>query len=352
MTMGPGACSDAAKPPLVSIVLCTYNGSRFLAAQLDSLLAQTYRNIEIVAVDDASADDSVAVLNRYAERDARIRVVVNSANLGFARNFESSLERSRGEFIAPCDQDDIWLPDKITALMAAIDGHSMAYCDSTLVDAQGTPCGYRMSQVLPMRSIDDPLPFAFGNCVSGHAMLFRRSLLERALPVPAGFFYDWWLAAVAAATEGVAFCDRSLVLYRQHGANVTETRMAQMLVEAGLSGSNAQGSPDQEKAARDTRQQGSRLRYLRETEQRLGAIGRMSGRHQPFALELQRLWHARESQWLSLALWKMMTGNRERLLSLTGMSARKKARYCADFLWGLRTKRLTRKRAYAAPDVS
>ena len=349
--VGPSEYRDVAGRPLVSIVLCTYNGSRFLAEQLDSLLAQSYPDIEIVAVDDNSADDTVAILTRYAEQDSRIRVVVNPVNLGFARNFESSFKLSRGAFIAPCDQDDIWLPEKVSALLVAIEGHAMAYCDSTLIGEVATASGHRMSQVVPMRSMDDPLPFAFGNCVSGHAMLFRRALLELAMPVPQGFFYDWWLAAVASAKGGVRYCDRSLVLYRQHGNNVTDTRLAQMLIEAGLSGvptSEVKAVPRKPvpDAVQPDRKRDRKLQYLRETEQRLKSLGELPGPHQPFTAELLRLWRARESQWISVALWRAMTSNQDRLLALTSMSGRKKARYCADFLWGLRAQRLNPKRAH------
>jgi glycosyltransferase involved in cell wall biosynthesis len=324
------SAQDDTDPGLVSLVLCTYNGSRFLAEQLDSLLAQTYPHVEIIAVDDASTDDTVAVLERYAARDARIRVVANPANLGFARNFERALSLTRGAFIAPCDQDDIWLPDKIEALLGAIEGHSMAYCDSTLVDERAAPMGHRLSQVVPMRSLDDPLPLAFGNCVSGHAMLFRRSLLKHALPMPPGFFHDWWLATVAAATAGICFCDRSLVLYRQHGGNVTDRRLKEMQVEAGLA------TAARSDAVRTADKRADKLRYLRDMELRLKLIGELPGPHQPFATELLELWRAREKQWISWRLWRAMRSNQGRLLALTGMSGKKQARYCADFFWGLR----------------
>lgn len=338
-------------PGRVSVVLCTYNGGRFLARQLDSLLAQTYRNLEIVAVDDASIDESPDILRHYARLDPRMRLVINPVNLGFARNFANALSQSRGGFVAPCDQDDVWLPEKIDTLMRAISGHSMAYCDSTLVDENDEPLGYRMSQVLPLRSIRDPMPFAFGNCVSGHAMVFRRAVLARALPVPEGFFYDWWIAAVAASLDGIVFCERSLVRYRQHGSNITRARMEELIAEAGLIGASAGDAAqanisDTQSEVRPARERGGQLRYLKETERRLASLARLPGQHQPFAVELWHLWQARETQLLSPKLWQVISRHRERLLVLTGLSARKQARYCNDFLWGLRLKRLLRKRGY------
>jgi glycosyltransferase involved in cell wall biosynthesis len=98
---------------LISVALCTYNGARFIRGQLDSLLAQTHRNIEVLAADDASTDDTVSILQEYAERDPRVRVLVNRHNMGFKKNFEQVISSCRGSFIAPCDQDDIWFPEKL-----------------------------------------------------------------------------------------------------------------------------------------------------------------------------------------------------------------------------------------------
>jgi glycosyltransferase involved in cell wall biosynthesis len=318
-------------PPLVSIALCTYNGERFLPQQLDSLLAQTHANLEIVASDDGSSDATPSLLERYARADRRIRVVANAENLGFAGNFARALSLCRGEYIAPCDQDDVWSPDKIAALLAVIGERALAYCDSTLVDEQGAPAGYRMSQIVPMLSTDDPAPFAFGNCVSGHAMLFRKDLLARALPTPPAFFYDWWIAAVAATAGGVVFCERSLVMYRQHGGNITRGRLTEMVHEAGLAA---------RAAVRPEQVQGARLRYLDETEQRLAALAHLPGQHQSFVVKLHELWRARKTQWLSPALGALMLHHGERLLAATNLTGKKRRRYCRQFFWGLKSKRL------------
>jgi hypothetical protein len=331
--------------PLASVALCTYNGGKFLAEHLESLLQQTYPNIEIVVADDASTDDTLNILNHYARLDARIKVDVNPQNLGFTRNFERAMARCRGAYVAPSDQDDVWAPEKISALVSALGASSLAYCDSTLIDERGEPMGPCMSQVVPMLSTDDPAIFAFGNCVSGHAMLFRRELLDRALPVPCGFFHDWWIAAVAASAGGIAFCPQALVLYRQHGANVTETRFAEMLKEAGLpplSGAAAQPRVDR------TRARGRKLRYLQETEERLEALARLPGRHQAFLRDLQRLWGARRMQWFSPSLGWLMARNGNRLLALTQLSGKKKRRYCRQFFWGVRFARLLDPEAYAS----
>jgi Glycosyl transferase family 2 len=326
--------SDTPSSPSVSIALCTYNGARYIAEQLDSLLAQTHEDFEIVVSDDASADDTVAIIERYVRQDSRIRLSVNAANVGFARNFERVLRECRGKWVAPCDQDDIWMPEKLSALLAAIGDRPLAYCDSTLIDESGNVQGYRMSDIVPMFSGDDPAPFAFGNCVSGHSLLARRTLIESALPVPEGFFYDWWLAAAAAAAGGVVHCASSLVCYRQHGSNVTAVRLAEMIREAGI-----RQAPSSARDLGEVRQRSSRdekLQYLRETQWRLAALARLGGRHQPFIARLHRLWQAREMQWFSPALGWTMVRHRLRLLSLTRLPEKKQRRYSRKFFRGLR----------------
>src|ERR1700722_18799619 len=94
--------------PLVSIVLCTYNGERFLSQLLDTLVTQTYPNIEIIAIDDCSADSSFAILAEYALKYTQFRIYRNEKNLGFAGNFEHAITYCRGELVAFCDQDDLW----------------------------------------------------------------------------------------------------------------------------------------------------------------------------------------------------------------------------------------------------
>ncbi|HEV2620943.1 MAG TPA: glycosyltransferase [Frateuria sp.] len=202
--------------PLISVALSAYNGERFLRAQLDSILAQRDVQLEIIAVDDGSRDASVALLQDYARRDERVRVHPNPANLGPTRSFERAMSLCRGEFIAPSDQDDLWAPNKLATLLAAIGQADLAYCDSAYIDPEGQPSGRRISDDTQMLAGCEPLRFAFANSVSGHALLVRRDLFESARPLPPELFYDWVLAMFAAARGGVVYVHRPLVQFRRH----------------------------------------------------------------------------------------------------------------------------------------
>lgn len=212
---------SAGQAPLISVVLPTYNGAAYLKQQLDSICRQTYPNIEIIAVDDCSTDDTPQILDAYRDQ-AKLQVVRNPANLGVNANFEKAMRLAQGELIALADQDDIWAPDKLASLAAKLGEHSLIYADSELIDAAGHPLGKLLRERLGIRPLQGRprLAFLLANCVPGHAMLFKRELLEHALPLPAHTLYDQWLAFTASRLGGIAYLNSSLVQYRQHSASV------------------------------------------------------------------------------------------------------------------------------------
>lgn len=204
--------------PDVSVALCVYNGERHLAAQLDSLLAQREVAFEIVAVDDGSSDGSLDILKAYAQRDPRLRVVAGRGNHGHAARVAEAFALCRAPWIAPSDQDDVWDALKLRRLLdkAARDQVDAAYCDSMLCDEAGRPTGRRMSATLGSREGRAPIDLVFQNTVSGHSLVFRRHLLDTALPVPTGVYYDHWLAICAMARAGLAHEPTPLVNFRRH----------------------------------------------------------------------------------------------------------------------------------------
>lgn len=204
--------------PDVSVALCVYNGERHLAEQLDSLLAQREVAFEIVAIDDGSSDASLDLLHAYARRDPRLRVVAGGANRGHAARVVEAFALCRAPWIAPSDQDDVWDPFKLRRLLdrALEAGVDAAYCDSMLCDAAGQPTGRSVGAILGRRQGRTPMDLVFQNTVSGHALLFRRPLLDTALPLPAGMFYDHWLAICAMAGAGLVHEPTALVHFRRH----------------------------------------------------------------------------------------------------------------------------------------
>ncbi|HEY5758156.1 MAG TPA: glycosyltransferase family 2 protein [Steroidobacter sp.] len=313
--------------PLISVALCTYNGERYLREQLDSLLAQTYRNIEVVVVDDSSTDRTIELLREYERRDTRLRVFVNPTNLGFVGNFERAIALCNGAFIAPSDQDDIWLPHKLRTLASRIGTHSMAYCDSELIDADGRALGVSMSQFWAMQDLNDPAAFALSNCVSGHAMLFRRELLDAQSKLPKDVFHDWWLAARAAALGGIVYCPEKLVRYRQHGKNVTDILKTHR--------------------ARAQRRPGSRMKTFDDTTMRLSSLTALDAPHGAFFNELHRLWLDSEQAWFAPRLASFVWRHRHRIYQLRKRGQLSVLRKSLSHLFGVRLRRLLKPAKYA-----
>ncbi len=207
--------------PLVSIALCTYNGSAYLAAQLDTLVNQTYAPTEIIAVDDCSTDNTYAILEDFASRYPQFKIYKNETNLGFAANFEKAVKLCSGELIALCDQDDLWHPQKIELQAAAINDNVLIYHDSEFISQDGVPMGKKMSDIRNFYRGCRPEVFLIFNCVSGHSILMKRSLIDDALPLPKDYFHDWWLAYVATNVGSIDFTPECLVQYRQHQSSDT-----------------------------------------------------------------------------------------------------------------------------------
>jgi glycosyltransferase involved in cell wall biosynthesis len=206
--------------PLVSVVIGTFNGEVYLEEQLRSVLAQTYTHLEILAVDDGSSDGTVRILRAYAALDPRIRVVINERNLGFIRNFEKGCALSTGHWIALCDQDDYWMPDKVEKMISAIGQYPMVYCDSVLCGEDLQPLGKKISDLVHYQSFDDCRQLCVFSRMYGHATLITRELFDKASPFREEVPHDGWLAFHATLFGGVAYLPEPLVKYRQHAGNV------------------------------------------------------------------------------------------------------------------------------------
>jgi glycosyltransferase involved in cell wall biosynthesis len=204
---------------LVSIALATYNGEKYLPVLLDSLLAQTYPHLEIIAVDDRSTDCTVKILRQYSLLHPNMKVFVNESNLGFIKNFEKAISLCSGEYIAMCDQDDYWLPENIERKVEEIGEYPMVYCDSFIANENLEKTGKKISDALVCKTYTNCLNYAVFSNVYGHAWMFRRSLYMSAPIFPLCITHDWWLAYNGILQGGVKFLPEALALYRQHDKN-------------------------------------------------------------------------------------------------------------------------------------
>lgn len=212
--------------PLVSIIVATYNGEKYLKEQIDSLLNQTYKNIELIVIDDCSKDTTVAMIQTYQAHYSNISLLINEHNLGVNKTFEKGIVSANGEYVAFCDQDDIWMLDKIATLVNAFDKEDAVYCNSLLVDENGNSLNIEFKSIMKMQSYYSGAPFLLSNCVPGHTMIVKTEFAKSVVPIPANTLFDLWISFAAAATNGIKFVDKVLVHYRQHNNNVIGTRQS------------------------------------------------------------------------------------------------------------------------------
>ena len=216
--------SPVSATPLVAILLCTYNGARFLAEQLDSLEGQTHQNWVVVASDDGSTDQTLEILQQYKAKWPPGKFTIRSGpQKGFCQNFLSLACDSeiKADYFAFCDQDDVWLPAKLEVALANIVANQSVdvpylYCGRTkYVTENLKPCGMSPLFVFPP-SFRNALVQSIAGGNTMVLNLATKKLVEKvgAVDVPS---HDWWLYQLISGVEGIVFYDKvPQLLYRQH----------------------------------------------------------------------------------------------------------------------------------------
>ena len=208
--------------------MATYNGAAYIREQIDSVLNQTLQDFEIVICDDCSNDKTLSILRQYEEKDERIHVYKNSNNVGFLKNFENVIKKCRGEYVALCDQDDIWLPDHLEILMNAITPSVQIVCGKPIfVDENLNKLpeyyDYFLMYAPPFDNMSTARHIFMGKSTyQGASMLIRASFFNHALPIPEGAnYHDNWFAILACFLDGFVFVNKPTMLYRRYCRSVT-----------------------------------------------------------------------------------------------------------------------------------
>ena len=217
--------------PLISILMAVYEPRMdWLREQLMSLNDQTYPNLRLYIRDDCSPTVPYEQIQSCV-RDCITRfpyvITRNEKNLGSNATFELLSKEAEGDLFAYCDQDDVWLPEKLTVLQAAMERERavLAYSDVSAVDDEGKLLARSLRELRPrltyLEGSDLAPKLFFRNCVAGCAMLVNSNIAERAIPFPRQTVCDHWIALLAATEGTVAFVPDQLVRYRQHKRNQT-----------------------------------------------------------------------------------------------------------------------------------
>lgn len=303
--------------PLVSIALATYNGEKYLQQQIDSLLAQTYQNIEIVISDDGSNDNTLKIIEDYCYKNKNIFLFKNTISTGVNKNFEHAIKNCKGDFIALCDQDDYWLPEKIALLVNNIGDNTLIYHNSLFIDSEGNSMNRTIADKMNCYSGTDSKSFLLFNCVSGHVCMFKKALLQTALPFPEIKFFDWWLAFMATQNTGIKYLPENLVHYRQHNASVTD-----ML------------------ALKETTTHKKEFTIYTQELNWFKSCAKFAVNEKLFFEHWFALYKKRENQWFSISLFLLALKNTNSLYVLKKKNGLSKFFECLKLLWGLKLKKL------------
>ena len=206
----------------VAVLLSTYNGEKYVAEQIHSILTQTYKNLVLVVRDDGSSDKTKKIVKEFADKYDNIRLV-EGKNMGFIKSFFELLKYEQADYYAYADQDDIWLPEKISLAVKSLDQlpasmPNMAFSNSDY---------YNVDMEL-IKEGEKNKTYSFTNslyeCVSqGMTMVINQTAKDLILDfVPEKvFFHDWWTYMICSGIGNVAYDNVTTVKYRRDGKNAT-----------------------------------------------------------------------------------------------------------------------------------
>ena len=221
----------------LSIALCTYNGSKFLREQLQSLANQTLQPFEVVITDDCSTDDTIFIIQEF-DKMLNIKVIVNNSPLKVTKNFEKAISLCTGDIILMCDQDDIWHQDKLEKISQYFQDNPnqlAVFSDADLVDEQGSSLSknfwsavrFLEPQIQQFKAGNVVELLLAGNRTAGCMMAFRKELVQKIIPFPTHIplmIHDNWITIVVAMMDSLGLIEEKLVSYRQHSFQQIGTR--------------------------------------------------------------------------------------------------------------------------------
>ncbi len=205
---------------MISVCIATYNGSKYIKEQLDSILCQLSEEDEVIISDDGSTDETLQIITSY--QDKRIKFFNNTNEKGYSKNFENAILKAAGNIIFISDQDDVWMPNKVVIMTNALQKNDLVVSNARIVDGElnivhpshfelyGVKKGF-WNNFLKTRYI-------------GACMAFKKEILVKAFPFPKNqklCAYDYWLAIVAECYFDLILVDEPLIEYRRHGNNAS-----------------------------------------------------------------------------------------------------------------------------------
>jgi glycosyltransferase involved in cell wall biosynthesis len=218
--------------PIVSVIMPSFNTARYVRASVESVLAQSFCDIELIVVDDGSKDGSLEIVRELALQDPRINLLARDGNLGPSRARNDGLRVARGEFIAFCDSDDLWKPNKLEVqigLLRKNPEYDLTYCESEIIDEDGRLTGSLFSDqhpvpIHPSGDLFDDL--CIWNFINIQTVLLRRNMsgshlfFDESLRI----LEDWWLWICLSRKHRFLYETAILAQYRVHQKSALRTQ--------------------------------------------------------------------------------------------------------------------------------
>jgi len=213
--------------PKVSIVVTSYNSEKYLAQTLQSLVEQTYPNLEILVSDDGSQDSTKDILRAFADRHQMIRLNFNTKNLGISRNYNLAVGMATGEFVIGISHDDLLPPEHVTKMIAHFDSPrvGLVHCNAMRIDSEGNQIKFVANDSEKIKKTKNPMKWlCFNNFIQSCGMMFRRQAFLDFGGWDEAFSYDseWYTYIRYAENYSFVYTTDTFAYYRVHESNISK----------------------------------------------------------------------------------------------------------------------------------
>lgn len=216
----------------VSVIVPCYNHAPFIVEAVESVLRQGHSDLEVIIVDDCSTDNSWEVIQRLTLTDPRVKAIRHSRNQGLPSSRNDGLSIAAGEYIAFCDSDDVWEPNKLETQLASLSAnpqYDVVYCDTRIIDQDGVPTGKKFSDVYPPATNTSGWMFdqlVHRNFINVQSALMRRRCLEStgSFDEDLGALEDWWYWVQLSRSHQFLYLPDLLARYRVHSQSMSAMR--------------------------------------------------------------------------------------------------------------------------------
>ena len=202
---------------MISVCIATYNGEKYIRQQLDSILCQIGEEDEVIVSDDFSQDKTLEIVRSFD--DKRIKIIQNKGLKGYAPNFENALNNAQGDIIFLSDQDDVWLPNKVSAMFPFLQQDNLVVCNVLVTDGDLNKSA-TLKEWQPYKK--GILRNLYKNTYFGCTLAFTKKIKDYCLPIPKNVVgHDIWFGLLSELKFKVVYIKEPLMLYRRHNNNTS-----------------------------------------------------------------------------------------------------------------------------------